>query len=652
MINSDIQNQVNQIAKNITIGELDPFVNPTENTPPVGINVVGDVQSLLAQADDYLKAQDAAKPVTTPAVINNKVVKKVTAQVIGDDRIFVPHNIVAYEIDRIHKYFDYVETDDELRVVFTPENAKWKRPGYSLGHVLMCAHDATKKYLANMLGIGLDSADATWYKEHPLTESQGLPEAHTLTVLSDLVQPYGIGISHVYVKKGCSAYEEHLLWQSALGINPEAMVDRNKSNAEFIAGLELEGDALEFMKKQAKTWNFEYVDHIPTPCIAMSGAMSPVGAASGGGHTTYYGPREKVSNFKMGLKYDRLENIKYLADIPSCNTTATTEVPQLELDFYSCLSNNGKPIGTCATTGSLYGYAGNSGQSGPSYQGRPNGWSNPQTAREFEGGPEPSNVLRIQEPKKRNQNLPNANRRKERGATGVVKANNYSRFTPQEKAKFAGFSWEYAGCSPEDLKPCELQANYEITNQACNIILESYYSQKVSEMFQMCGADNWQDMSTDTNLGAKFNTARANCIAEIDPLITQLTMVDLYLMLKASKGDSFRSFMQSILNYIIYEEPIVADSELEQYFKDQGVDPNTGNFTSTVRERLEHMMDSGELRTDPVMAYDEVLQQYVEDRVNRPPIHNARLQALLMEQSESNKESKPIDSKSWMFVDG
>jgi len=647
--------------------ETDPFEAIASSiVPPSGQNVVQkDIKTLLEEANQAVTEQQPAAKVK-PVVVNNKVVKPVNAQVIGDDRVFEikdTHRLVPYEIDRLYKYFDTVETDEELRIVFTPENARWKSPnrnGYQ--NVLMCAFDATKKYLQNMLGAGLDTADATWYRQHPLTESQGLPEAYTLTVLSDLVRPFGIGISHIYVKKGCSAYDEHLLWQEALGINPEALVDRNKTNAEFIAGLGLEGEALEFMKQQAKTWNFEYVDQIPSPCIAMSGSMTtPVGAAVGGGHTTYYGPRESVRNFKMGLKYDRLENIKYHTELPTFEQTELTQTPPLlELDFYQCLSNNGKPIHTCDTK---YVYSGPVSNSGPYSKS----WQNEQTARQFGNTTEPSNVLRIGAEKKRSHtNNRSENRRKTRGATGQGKSV-YNNLVAEEKAKFTAFTKEYAGCIPEALPKSELKFNPTVTNSACEKVLDVYEKFNVKEMFHLSGADNWQDMLTDNVYGEKFKKAKMETIKKIENVMTILTLFDLYLMVKAAKTPFFKSFMLCIIDFIIYDEPKHADEvspdlTLEQieYLKTQGMsqeniefcmtqglNPLTGEeffgFATTPEDQLyggfnTQMADQlkslpAPRNSDPVCVYDDVLHQYREAH-SGPPIHDDRLEAYLMAEHE------------------
>jgi hypothetical protein len=135
-----------------------------------------------------------------PAVQGYKVVKDVFCHVIGSDDVYQLKNIAPYEI----------------------ENAKYKREVAGYKQVMMCAYDATEKYLKNLLGVGLDSTDSSWYKAHPLTESSGLPEQHTITVLNDLVKPYGIGVSKVYILKGSSANEEQLAWMECLGHNPDA----------------------------------------------------------------------------------------------------------------------------------------------------------------------------------------------------------------------------------------------------------------------------------------------------------------------------------------------------------------------------------------------------------------------------------------------
>ena len=207
------------------------------------------------------------------------------------------------------------------------------RAGYTVGSksVATCAFDASESYMKHHLGMCLDESDRLWYKSHPVTVSNGLPQHYTLTVLHDLVAPYGLGIKKVYVKRGSGPSEEQKIWWDVLGVNPIARSTQLCSNDEFLD--EQSGGDPEVRRMLAESigpMNFDYVDEIPGGAIICQGSNF-------GGHASYKGPRAVPTGWTIGLTLDRLENCTYLNTPPCFPYT-----PVATLDYRKCKAKNGK----------------------------------------------------------------------------------------------------------------------------------------------------------------------------------------------------------------------------------------------------------------------------------------------------------------------
>lgn len=222
--------------------------------------------------------------------------------------------------------------------IIKPEHAAWKKD--SSKNPLMCAFDATTKYLESIMGVKLSAQDdAAWYKAHPLITSNGLPQQNTITVLNDLVKPYGFGVKKVFCRKGTSAFEETIKWQKVLGINPIALDTRNQSNQEFLESLPEEARSM----FNDSDWAFEYVDELPSiPLVVMNGASGTTTWATGLGHASYSSPRAyKGNGWHIALTYDRIENCNRFETPPDTDDMVDNT---LVLDISSSKDDKGNTI--------------------------------------------------------------------------------------------------------------------------------------------------------------------------------------------------------------------------------------------------------------------------------------------------------------------
>lgn len=311
--------------------------------------------------------------------------------VSGDERVWTVSNLSLYELERLAPHIDFVYDPTEgqkgeLLITLPKEAAKFEVRAKS--NVLCCAFDATQEFISNNLGKKMAESDKNWYKAHPRTTQAGLPQDVTLTVLQDLVAPYNLGVSRVWMPKNVSAFEETKPWQEALGINPKAAVDRDTSNWEFallMAGGD-EAAAAEMYPEINEKYRFEYVDYLPeVPRVAMVGS-SGTSWASGMGHASYYGPRQDVAGWKIALQYDNLRDIEYYAKPPSLGYEAVKETV---LNFWQSKANNGQTIQQASSYSgghSSGGYSGGSSLgsggglgSNQGYRGTPQGKSQPTT---------------------------------------------------------------------------------------------------------------------------------------------------------------------------------------------------------------------------------------------------------------------------------
>jgi len=232
------------------------------------------------------------------------------------------------------------------------EKAVYKYEYPSKRSVQTCGFQGTKEYLIHMFGRNLHNADEDWYKACPLNEASGVPMHYASTVINDLVSPYHLGVSKVFVRKGLSTHTDAPDWMKSLGINPMAIGDHTIDNHMFIdrliamkdAAAEKAGKPLteedrqkmydEMLKYADANYRFEYVDDAPKGSILLY-AMGSKGTgqkaasyATGHGHTKFYPPRErgKETSWKLAIQLDHVDKLNYKVEPPFCPEPEMTKI--------------------------------------------------------------------------------------------------------------------------------------------------------------------------------------------------------------------------------------------------------------------------------------------------------------------------------------
>lgn len=166
---------------------------------------------------------------------------------------------------------------------------------------LMCVFDSVTSYCESLLGVKLHNEDREFFRNHSLVDSDGVPFAHTLRVVQELVDPYGLRISKATVAPGLSLKGDILQWRRVLGCNPLGMTDRQTSNEEFIK----QGGG-------GGPYNFEYTDAALFPAISC-GVIGNNNALTGstGGHATYIPPRRRAHGVMLSFQLDRAEHVAW-----------------------------------------------------------------------------------------------------------------------------------------------------------------------------------------------------------------------------------------------------------------------------------------------------------------------------------------------------
>jgi hypothetical protein len=302
----------------------------------------------MSQFEVFSQAWDitSSKPIQVnshkPAVKRN-----IYFEVINDQKYLLDEYISEYAISELKKVLDFQENGDSITFIIPKEKARYK---YTVPKVQMCAYHATEDYLKSLLGVTLSYEDQVWFASHPLVNEMGLPQKYTVTVLSDLVKPYGIGISNIYVVKGSAINEELIKWQAVLGCNPKAKQSSQYSNADYIQ--EISGGNEELIKTfsyQFKDkFNFEYVDTPVMPAVVFTTTGSVnLSFAGGGGHSSYCAPRARIhnANWKLAIRFDRLDKIqhKYKQEPPTYKHENKLNVT---LDIYNCLDKFNNKLAT------------------------------------------------------------------------------------------------------------------------------------------------------------------------------------------------------------------------------------------------------------------------------------------------------------------
>jgi len=236
-------------------------------------------------------------------------------------------------------YYKFTDgSDKDIVIVFKKNEAKYTR---LYKNVMYCAFDATDNYMKHVLGVSMDHNDRDWYRDHPVVNSSGLPQQNTIGIINELVKPYNIGVSNVYMQKNTSISPEQAEWMKILGTNPMSLLARNVSNNEYIDTIT--GGNEELKKAiDVSNYNFQFVDFLaPAQYIVFTSSSSLI-QAPGGGHASYEGPRAHISGFTMALQLNRLENIHYLSTPPSNDYNEKDLEEEVELDFWGCKAADGK----------------------------------------------------------------------------------------------------------------------------------------------------------------------------------------------------------------------------------------------------------------------------------------------------------------------
>lgn len=271
--------------------------------------------------DDHYGSTYGVRPTTnsgagvihTPGLpAYKKYAGKVMIQLDGKDSFDGP-----YEVGNSYRdWWDeaikhYPPTDDTITIPHTHV-----RFSYASVRFNACVFTATDDYMRARWGRSLHSTDRDWLAEHPLSTDNGVPQEYMVTCVHAMLEPYGMGVSKVRLRRGTLAAGEPLQqFMLALGVNPFAMIDRETSNkqaAEKLGMTEAEADAL---------WRFEFHDEPLPGCtiIAERGWSDGKGVSTGsfGGHARYLAPRAKEGNWAVSVQLAPLELIQYDAPIVS-----------------------------------------------------------------------------------------------------------------------------------------------------------------------------------------------------------------------------------------------------------------------------------------------------------------------------------------------
>lgn len=223
-------------------------------------------------------------------------------------------------------------------------------------YVNKCVYDALN---ACRMAFGYGSfapSDEAYFRDHPLVDTGGVQRSGVLNVAHALLEPWGLGISKVYLPKETPMSPLHVRFAELLKMNPMAIGDRRTSNEEFADFLKESGMDDGEISKFVSQFNWEYVDKPKLPAVIMyshgdakgiAGNVPDVGDAvvkahvkvptsSPGGHASFYGPRDNVpSGWKIAIKIARINELSY--DTSSLNDIVNEEGAGTKvLDIANC----------------------------------------------------------------------------------------------------------------------------------------------------------------------------------------------------------------------------------------------------------------------------------------------------------------------------
>lgn len=199
-------------------------------------------------------------------------------------------------------------TDDVMRVPLEHCQFSYGEPTFNA-----CVYTASNDYMQSRWGRKLDDSDRRWLAAHPHSTDGGVPQEYTATCIDQLVQPYGMRVSRIRLRKGSLVLGDSIMgWIQALGCNPFAMADRVTTNAEAAARM---GISLE---QADELWRVEFHDD-PLPCSIIGergwSNSSTVATGSLGGHARYLAPRARAGDWFVSVQLD--STVTYLVTPPN-----------------------------------------------------------------------------------------------------------------------------------------------------------------------------------------------------------------------------------------------------------------------------------------------------------------------------------------------
>lgn len=205
----------------------------------------------------------------------------------------------------------YPPEDDRMLIPIDRVEFEYKTPRFNA-----CTFTAAEDYVQARWGRKLHLTDKEWLASHPLATDDGIPTQHTAICLQALVEPYGLRISRIRVRKGTVVIQDTMAqFAQALGCNPFAMSDHATTNEEAIAKM---GGAVDRAVAE-QLWRFEFHDDpLPGSIIGERGWTNSTGVqtGAGGGHARYIPPRGKAGNWVISIQLAPSEIVSYDTDVP------------------------------------------------------------------------------------------------------------------------------------------------------------------------------------------------------------------------------------------------------------------------------------------------------------------------------------------------
>jgi hypothetical protein len=220
--------------------------------------------------------------------------------------------ILPWDCDGWFDIAKYVWPTEErtVKIPLAHCNFQYDTPSFNA-----CVYNAANDYMQARWGRKLDNSDRDWLAAHQFATDSGIPQEYTATCISQLVEPYGMRVSRLRLRRGSLVLGESInAWIMALGCNPFAMADRSTSNAEAAERLGMSlADADAF-------WRVEFHDD-PLPCsiVGERGWASSTGVATGsfGGHARYLAPRARGGDWFVSIQLDVDRTVDYLVAPPN-----------------------------------------------------------------------------------------------------------------------------------------------------------------------------------------------------------------------------------------------------------------------------------------------------------------------------------------------